>query len=103
MSSTLCSDTVRSMHPPGESIVAFKASITKEDEAFTGSLSSYDELSIWATERCIPLVREITFQVSLLQHKDWTRGSLEFALVCSPLAFIDKIKAHNLLCSVWCS
>ncbi|XP_071553028.1 endoplasmic reticulum resident protein 44 [Panulirus ornatus] len=53
---------VRSMHPPGESIVAFKASITREDEAFRGSLLSYDELSIWATERCIPLVREITFQ-----------------------------------------
>ncbi|MPC25191.1 STIP1 y and U box-containing protein 1 [Portunus trituberculatus] len=61
-------DTVRSMHPPGESIVAFKASITKEDDAFTGSLSSYDELSIWATERCIPLVREITFQVSFFTH-----------------------------------
>lgn len=51
------------MHPPGESIIAFKASITKEDEAFTGSVNQYDEVSIWATERCIPLVREITFQV----------------------------------------
>ena len=62
----VCSDVVRSIHPPGESIVAFKASITKEDEAFAGSLASYDELSIWATERCIPLVREITFQVSFI-------------------------------------
>lgn len=51
------------MHPPGESIIAFKASITKEDEAFTGTVNQYDEVSIWATERCIPLVREITFQV----------------------------------------
>lgn len=59
-------ETVRSMHPPGESIIAFKASITKEDEAFTGSVNQYDEVSIWATERCIPLVREITFQVRTL-------------------------------------
>lgn len=60
----LLRETVRSMHPPGESIIAFKAAVSREDDAFTGSLTSYDEMSIWATERCIPLVREITFQVS---------------------------------------
>ena len=54
---------MRSMHPPGETIIAFKAGVSKEDDAFTGDLSSFDEVSIWATERCIPLVREITFQV----------------------------------------
>lgn len=52
------------MHPPGENIIAFRASITHEDDTFRGSLKSYDELSIWTTERCIPLVREITFQVT---------------------------------------
>ncbi|MCL4155115.1 UNVERIFIED_CONTAM: hypothetical protein GTU68_040458 [Idotea baltica] len=56
-------EAVRPMHPPGESIVAFKSSVTKEDEVFRLNLNSYDELSIWATERCIPLVREITFEV----------------------------------------
>ena len=32
------------------------------DLEYPGSLSSYDELSSWATDKCIPLVREITFE-----------------------------------------
>ncbi|KAB7503072.1 Endoplasmic reticulum resident protein 44 [Armadillidium nasatum] len=55
-------EVIRPMHPPGESIIAFKSSVTLEEEIFKLNLNNYDELSIWATERCIPLVREITFQ-----------------------------------------
>nr|CAH0110710.1 unnamed protein product [Daphnia galeata] len=32
------------------------------DESFTGDLKSYDEFSIWTTDKCVPLVREITFE-----------------------------------------
>jgi len=45
--------------------VAFKPPRTKVGESdleYPGSLSSYDELSSWATDKCIPLVREITFE-----------------------------------------
>lgn len=53
------------MHPPKQSIVAFrpnKARSNEDDETFTGNLMSHDELSIWAADKCTPLVREITFE-----------------------------------------
>ncbi|XP_067123841.1 endoplasmic reticulum resident protein 44 [Centruroides vittatus] len=48
-----------------ENKIIFKQSRTKlgeKDEIYPGVLLSYDELSAWATNRCIPLVREITFE-----------------------------------------
>jgi len=58
-------ETTRHMHPPGQSIVVFrpaKARSVEDDEAFSGDLKSYDEFSIWCTDKCVPLVREITFE-----------------------------------------
>lgn len=49
----------------GQSIVVFrpaKARSVEDDEAFSGDLKSYDEFSIWCTDKCVPLVREITFE-----------------------------------------
>lgn len=46
-------------------VVTFKPTRTKpgdKDLLFPGGLQSYDELSTWATDKCIPLVREITFE-----------------------------------------
>nr|XP_053645345.1 endoplasmic reticulum resident protein 44-like isoform X1 [Cherax quadricarinatus] len=86
-------DVVRSMHPPGESIIAFKASITKEDDAFTGSLLSYDEVSIWATERCIPLVREITFQ----NAEELTEEGLPFLILFHAPDDTETIKKYTAL------
>ena len=56
------------MHPAGQSIVAFrpnKARSNEDDETYKGSLLNYDEFSIFATDKCTPLVREITFEVRL--------------------------------------
>ncbi|GFS69680.1 endoplasmic reticulum resident protein 44 [Nephila pilipes] len=39
-----------------------KSKIGINDEEYIGALLSYDELSAWTTNRCIPLVREITFE-----------------------------------------
>ncbi|XP_043269681.1 endoplasmic reticulum resident protein 44 isoform X2 [Venturia canescens] len=53
------------MRPPGERLVVFrsdKALSNDKDEAFRGSLLNYDEFNIWAQEKCVPLVREITFE-----------------------------------------
>lgn len=47
------------------SAVTFKATRSRpgdKDLLFPGGLQSYDELSTWATDKCIPLVREITFE-----------------------------------------
>jgi len=53
------------MHPPEEPIVVFradKARSNEQDETFQGNLNVYDELNKWVTEKCVPLVREITFE-----------------------------------------
>lgn len=45
--------------------ITFKPSRTKpgeKDLIYPGVLTSYDELSTWSTDKCIPLVREITFE-----------------------------------------
>ncbi|KAK4305747.1 hypothetical protein Pmani_022372 [Petrolisthes manimaculis] len=86
-------ETVRSMHPPGESIIAFKASITKEDEAFTGNANQYDEVSIWATERCIPLVREITFK----NAEELTEEGLPFLILFHAPDDTENIKKFTQL------
>ncbi|XP_014280207.1 endoplasmic reticulum resident protein 44 [Halyomorpha halys] len=58
-------DAVRAMHPPGQNIVVFRPDVAlsnERDETFKGSLLDYDETSVWMAERCVPLVREITFE-----------------------------------------
>lgn len=48
-----------------KSSIVFKQARNKvgeKDEEYSGVMLSYDELSAWATGRCIPLVREITFE-----------------------------------------
>ncbi|XP_063974958.1 endoplasmic reticulum resident protein 44 isoform X2 [Diachasmimorpha longicaudata] len=58
-------DSSQAMHPPGQPIIVFrpdKALSNDEDETYKGSLMNYDELNIWIQEKCVPLVREITFE-----------------------------------------
>ncbi|XP_004923220.1 endoplasmic reticulum resident protein 44 isoform X2 [Bombyx mori] len=58
-------DASQQMHPPGQPIVVFRAdqkTSTEPDETYKGSLLNFDELSSWVQEKCIPLVREITFE-----------------------------------------
>ncbi|XP_075220570.1 endoplasmic reticulum protein 44 isoform X2 [Lycorma delicatula] len=57
--------TVAQMHPPGQPIIVFRPDVAlsnERDETFNGSLLSYDEMNVWMTEKCVPLVREITFE-----------------------------------------
>lgn len=45
--------------------IMFKPTRTKpgeKDLVYPGVMTSYDELSSWSTDKCIPLVREITFE-----------------------------------------
>lgn len=49
----------------GQPIVVFRAdkkTSTDPDETFKGSLLNFDQLYSWVQEKCIPLVREITFE-----------------------------------------
>jgi len=54
-------DVVAQMHPPGTPIVVFRPDVAlsdENDELFKGSLTNFDELNIWAQQKCVPLVRE---------------------------------------------
>ncbi|GBM18794.1 Endoplasmic reticulum resident protein 44 [Araneus ventricosus] len=54
-----------SLLPEQKAKIIFNPSKSKlgvNDEEYIGALLSYDELSAWTTNRCIPLVREITFE-----------------------------------------
>lgn len=47
----------------GGDSVAFRQPNTKgQDAVFTGALDNFDQLFAWAYEKCVPLVREITFE-----------------------------------------
>ncbi|XP_055384855.1 endoplasmic reticulum resident protein 44 [Condylostylus longicornis] len=58
-------DVVAAMHPPGTPIIVFRPDVAlshENDETFNGNIKSYDELNVWVQEKCVPLVREITFE-----------------------------------------
>ena len=82
------------MHPPGQPIVAFrpaKARSNEADESFTGDSKSYDELSIWVTDKCVPLVREITFE----NAEELTEEGLPFLILFYNPDDSNSIKKYN--------
>lgn len=46
----------------GDTVVYRAPNTRREDLTFTGSLTAYDYMLQWATDKCVPLVREITFE-----------------------------------------
>jgi len=86
-------ETVKQMHPPGTSIIAYrppKATSSENDESYRGSLYSLDEMQAWVQDKCTPLVREITFEnaeelteeglpfLILFHHPDDTQSIKDF-------------------------
>lgn len=82
------------MRPPGQNIVAFrpnKARSNEDDETFKGDLKSFDELSIWASDKCTPLVREITFE----NAEELTEEGLPFLILFHTPDDNESIKQFN--------
>lgn len=82
------------MHPPGQPIIVFrsdKALSNDEDETYKGSLTSYDELNIWAQEKCLPLVREITFE----NAEELTEEGLPFLILFHDPADVESVKQYK--------
>lgn len=48
-------------NPAGNSLF-FRAPNERTDFEYTGPLASYEYLLHWATDKCVPLIREITFE-----------------------------------------
>ena len=61
-------------------LVTFKQSrsaVGEHEVTYPGVMHSYDELSTWATDKCIPLVREITFE----NAEELTEEGLPFVIL----------------------
>ncbi|XP_076284678.1 endoplasmic reticulum protein 44 isoform X1 [Lasioglossum baleicum] len=84
----------RSMHPPGEPIIVFrsdKALSNDDDETYHGSLHNFDELNVWAQEKCVPLVREITF----VNAEELTEEGLPFLILFHAPDDVESIKLYK--------
>ncbi|XP_033358314.1 endoplasmic reticulum resident protein 44 isoform X2 [Bombus vosnesenskii] len=84
----------RAMHPPGEPIIVFrsdKALSNDEDETYHGSLSNFDELNVWAQEKCVPLVREITFE----NAEELTEEALPFLILFYAPSDVESVKMYK--------
>lgn len=82
------------LHPPGEPIIVFrsdKALSNDEDETYKGSLSNYDELNVWAQEKCVPLVREITFE----NAEELTEEGLPFLILFHAPDDVESVKLYK--------
>ncbi|PSN52235.1 Endoplasmic reticulum resident protein 44 [Blattella germanica] len=87
-------ESSQQMHPPGQPIVAFradKARSNEPDETFTGNLKVYDELNVWVSEKCVPLVREITFE----NAEELTEEGLPFLILFHKPDDNESVKKFN--------
>lgn len=79
------------MHPPGQPIIVFRpdhATPETEHETYNGSMTSYDELNVWLTDKCVPLVREITFE----NAEELTEEGLPFLILFHKPDDVDTVK-----------
>uniref|UniRef100_A0A1B0D207 Uncharacterized protein n=1 Tax=Phlebotomus papatasi TaxID=29031 RepID=A0A1B0D207_PHLPP len=84
-------DSVAQMHPPGNPIVVFRPDVAvsnENDETYTGKMNSFDEMNIWVQEKCVPLVREITFE----NAEELTEEGLPFLILFHATDDTDIIK-----------
>jgi len=90
----MCRNASKAMHPPGEPIIVFrsdKALSVETDETYKGSLSVYDELNVWAQEKCVPFVREITFE----NAEELTEEGLPFLILFHAPDDLQSVKQYK--------
>lgn len=78
----------------GTPIILFRPDVAlshENDETFTGNLMSFDELNIWTQEKCVPLVREITFE----NAEELTEEGLPFLILFYHPDQLDIIKDYK--------
>ncbi|XP_063821676.1 endoplasmic reticulum resident protein 44 [Ostrinia nubilalis] len=82
------------MHPPGQPIVVFRAdkkTSSEPDETYKGSLTNFDELYAWVQAKCIPLVREITFE----NAEELTEEGLPFLILFHNPSDTESVKKYK--------
>lgn len=68
-----------------------KKTSTEPDETYTGSLSNFDEMYEWVQEKCIPLVREITFE----NAEELTEEGLPFLILFHNPTDNESVKKYK--------
>ncbi len=87
-------DASRQMHPPENDIIAFRPDKTRSveaDETFSGNGESFDELLPWIQAKCVPLVREITFE----NAEELTEEGIPFLILFHDPSDTDSVKRFN--------
>lgn len=78
----------------GQPIVVFrtdKKTSADQDETYRGSLTNFDELYKWVQEKCIPLVREITFE----NAEELTEEGLPFLILFHDPKDTESVKKYK--------
>lgn len=78
----------------GSPIIVFRPDVAlshDNDETYKGSLSNFDELNTWAQEKCVPLVREITFE----NAEELTEEGLPFLILFHKPDDTESIKDYK--------
>lgn len=73
-------ENVAQMHPPNVPIVVFRPDVAvshDNDETYNLSYTNLDEMTQWVQKKCIPLVREITFE----NAEEFTEEGLPFLIL----------------------
>lgn len=89
--------TISEMKPPGQPIVIFRPDVAlsnEGDEVYKGSLLNYDEVHKWMSRKCLPLVREITFE----NAEDLTEEGLPFLILFHKPDDFDVVKRFKDVC-----
>lgn len=89
-------DNVAQMHPPGQPIIVFRPDVAltnENDDTYKGSLANFDELNIWVQEKCVPLVREITFE----NAEELTEEGLPFLILFHASGDTTSIKDYKMI------
>lgn len=87
-------DVSKQMHPPNQPIIVYRPDTERSvdlDETYTGNITSFDELFAWCSGRCLPLVREITFE----NAEELTEEGLPFLILFHHPDDKTSIKKYN--------
>lgn len=87
-------DMVAQLHPPGQPIVVIRPDIAvthDNDETYKGSYTNMEEMSKWIQQKCVPLVREITFE----NAEEFTEEGLPFLILFYRPGDTETIKDYK--------
>ncbi|XP_017771319.1 PREDICTED: endoplasmic reticulum resident protein 44-like [Nicrophorus vespilloides] len=82
------------MHPPGQPVIVFRPDKDRsnaDDETYMGKMDNFDEMHVWISNKCVPLVREITFE----NAEELTEEGLPFLILFHKPDDNESIKKYN--------